>query len=449
MFVNRQHELKSLQRILSKAPALLVLYGRRRVGKTELLKHYYRNRPHVYYRGDLGSSTGHVHALSARLGEHLKDDFLRSQSVADWRGLLEYLRTRQTSLDLVLDEFPYLVEAEPALPSLIQSAWDQGWREGPIRLTLCGSSVGFMEREVLAERSPLFGRRTAQMRLRPLSFWDAREFCPHLALPEQVEVYACFGGVPAYLQRLGDSTLFEALERELLDPSSYLYEEPRFLLQQELREPRNYFSLLTSIARGATRLNEIAQDAGVSSSFASRYLDTLMGLELTRRVVPATEKIPERSRKGLYRINDPFLRFWFRFVQGSQSELEMGHRTRVMERKIRPGLPSFVAMTFEDICREWVARGASGFTPDRVGAWWTGDAEIDVVAYDDQTALFGECKWTNQPVGASEVEKLRERAAFVNQLSGHKPIYAVFSKSGFGRLGRDVLQVGLEDLAAL
>ncbi|MCE7872380.1 ATP-binding protein [bacterium CPR1] len=448
MFVDRLRELESMNKILANSPALFVLYGRRRVGKTELLQHFYRDRPHVYYLGDLSSSSTHVRALSSRIGDHLGDNFLRSQSLSDWRGLLEYLRNRKAELDLVLDEFPYLVEADPTLPSLLQSAWDQGWRDAPTRLTLCGSSVGFMEREVLAERSPLFGRRTAQMRLRPMNFWDAREFFQHLPLAEQVEVYACFGGVPAYLKRLGDSPLFETIAREVLDPSSYLYDEPRFLLQQELREPRNYFSLLTSVARGGTRLNEIAQDSGMTTSFASRYLDTLSRLELIQRVVPVTEKNPERSRKGLYRICDPYLRFWFRFVQGSQSELESGRWTQVMERKIKPGLASFVAASFEEICRQWVALTAPSFTPDRVGGWWTGDAEIDVVAYDDRHALFGECKWTNQPVAASEIEKLRARAARVSELADRKPIFAVFSKSGFGRLSPDVLRVGLEDLAA-
>ena len=455
MFVNRVEELKALARSLpGEGARLFVLYGRRRVGKTELLKRFFAQsgRPYVLFTGDLGSSKAHVKALCRRLGDVWGDSFLQRQRIADWRTLIEYLDRGEQPLDLILDEFPYLCEAEPALPSLLQNAWDAGWRERPIRIVLSGSSVGFMEREVLGERSPLFGRRTGQMRLNPMDFWSSRLFLKHQDSSAQVEFFACFGGTPAYLEKLNaQASLRSNIQDLILDRVAYLYDEPRLLLTQELREPRNYFAILASVAAGNTRLNDIVQDSGLDRGMVSRYLDTLIGLELVEREVPVTEKDPSRSRRGLYGLRDPYFRFWFRFVQPNLSDLVLlDNREAIFDRYLSSELDHFVAPVFERICRDWVRRRASQaqlqLKSPKVGRWWDGHSEVDVVAFDEATVLLGECKWSRRPVGNAVLRTLESRQ--VPGLEGRKRRHILFSRSGFeGLKPSDNLM--LVDLAAL
>lgn len=451
-FLNRRPELQSLARAIPpRGNALFVLYGRRRVGKTELLKHFMSDRPHVFFTGDLGTPLQHVRGLSRRLGVFLDDDFLTSERATDWPSLLAYLEQHPRPLDLVLDEFPYLCQADASLPSLLQSTWDRAWKDAPVRLILCGSSVSFMEQEILAEPSPLFGRRTGQLRLRSMDFWSTCEFLPRLAAESRVAAYACVGGTPAYLAKLTPArSLAEGLVRQILDPVSYLHEEPRLLLHQELRELKHYFALLASIAGGNTRLNEIAQDVGIESGHVSRYLDTLLRLELVERQVPVTEKTPERSRKGLYRVSDPFFRFWFRFVGPNLSELQEGEAEWVLRERVQPQLDHFVAPTFEDLCTQWVMRRARAgdlpFRPVRAGRWWDGRDEMDVVAWDDRWLLVGECKWSRRRVGPDVLSLLQERSRRLPGFEHHRRLYCVFSRAGFTglRTEGDVLCVDLD-----
>ena len=455
MFVNRLRELESLARALPEQGArLFVLYGRRRVGKTELLKKFFSqsDRPYVMFTGDLGSSTAHVRGLSRRLGEVWGDPFLLRQRLSDWRSLIDYVDGFDQPLDLVLDEFPYLCEAEPALPSLLQNVWDASWRQRPVRLVLSGSSVGFMEREVLGERSPLFGRRTGQMRLDPMDFWSSRLFLEAQQPAAQVEFFACFGGTPAYLEKLNPAASLRVNIQDLvLDRVAYLYDEPRLLLTQELREPRNYFAILASVAGGNTRLNDIVQDCGLDRGMVSRYLDTLIGLELVEREVPITEKDPSRSRRGLYALQDPYFRFWFRFVLPNLSDLVLlDNREAIFERYVNSDLDHFVSPVFEKLCRDWIRRRAAAGQLDlrspKVGRWWDGHNEIDAVAYDEKTLLLGECKWSRHPVGPSVLRTLESRT--VPGLEAKRRRHILFSRSGFQNLeaSDDLLLVDLNAL---
>lgn len=453
-FVDRGRELASLGRAIpASGSALFVLYGRRRIGKSELLRHFFASRRVVFFTGDLGTPALHVRGLARMLGEVLDDRFLENRPPRDWPTLLDYLVSRTGPLDLVLDEFPYLCQAEPALPSLIQRTWDETWKDREVRLVLCGSSVGFMEEEVLSHKSPLFGRRTGQMRLRAMDFWGARLFFPGYGPEQQLQAYAVLGGTPAWLAKFEPAlSLADNLRRKILDPVSYLYEEPRLLLHQEFREPRHYFSILSSLAAGNTRLNEIAQDTGLERPFVSRYLHSLVGLELVDREVPVTETDPERSRKGLYRLSDPFFRFWFRFVQPHATALQAELAQDVLERRIQPHLAHFVAPVFEQLCQEWIRRRAAAgelsFEPERVGRWWTRGQEIDVVAFDRERVLFGECKWSTSPVGPQVLRDLQEKAAQVRELARRSPMFALFSRAGFSGLqpGPDLLLVDLDAL---
>ncbi len=326
-------------------------------------------------------------------------------------------------------------------------------------LILCGSYVGMMEQHVLAYRAPLYGRRTAQWHLQPLSFWDAVRFLPRFDPTDLVRAYAVLGGVPAYLLQFDDGMLLlRNIEGRILTPGTFLYDEPRFLLLQELRDPHRYFSLLEAIAAGRTRLNEIAQAAGIAPSSTAFYLTTLRELGLVERIVPATEKHPHKSKRGLYRLLDHYFRFWFRFVYPNRPLLERGELTQV-RRQVEEQLDPFVSPAFEVICREHIWRlhrgGELVFTPRAVGSWWDRQEEIDLVAVGDKDILLGECKWAVRPVGTNILDDLKRKAhPLIRQGNWARVHYALFSRSGFTSAlearARDegVLLVALENLLA-
>jgi len=331
----------------------------------------------------------------------------------DWRSA--FLAARgdpDTRRLLVIDEYPYLAGAVPGVGTVLQAVWDEVLEGSRLMVVLCGSHIGMMEREAVSYRAPLFGRRTGQIRLRPLPSWGVAAMLPGYAAAAIVETLATLGGVPAYLRMLEqDRSLADNLERLALDPNGVLHQEPVFLLREELLEPRSYFALLQAIAAGNTRLNEIAQAAGVERAPASRYLATLIDLGVVERTVAVSELHPEKSRKGLYIIADGFLRFWFRFV----------------------------APLFEQLSREWIVRaGAAGALPltlRAVGSWWTRQAEIDVVALGEEGVLLGECTWSTRPVGLDVLNALRARSELFRGeigMGAQEPLWlALFSRSGF------------------
>jgi uncharacterized protein len=310
----------------------------------------------------------------------------------------------------------------------------------PRSFSRSGSYIGMMEREVLGYGAPLYGRRTASYLLAPLRLREAAAFFPQYTPMQQIEAWAVLGGMPYYLSAFTDRVdLFENVRTQILDVRGLLYNEPQLLFMEELREPRNYFSILRGIAHGNTRPNEIAQAAGLSSaSTAASYLDTLRQMHLVDRKVPATEGQPEKSKKGIYQIADPFLRFWFRYVHPYRGSLDLGLADVVLERWVRPTFDGFVGYAFEEAARQHVARLAQEeqlpFLPDRIGSWWDRQMEIDVVAVSDseEALLVGECKWTTRPVGPdllsdlkAKVRRLDPRGAWPNVT------YMLWSKSGF------------------
>ena len=439
MFINRERELEALERRYQSDQAeLYVLYGRRRVGKTELLRAFCQDKRHIFFIADLGTESA---ALAKFTDQISLLAYGRTEAISpfsSWDAAFEFLvpLAADERLIVVLDEFTYLIDANSAVPSILQRLWDSQLRETKLMLILCGSYVGMMEQHVLAYRAPLYGRRTAQWRLKPLDFWQTRFFLSGFGFEDWVRAYAILGGVPAYLLQFDDQiALLDNVEQEILQPGTFLYDEPRFLMLQELREPRRYFSVLEAIAGGRTRPNEIAQASGIPLNSLPFYLTTLQEMGLVERAVPATEKNPHKSKLGLYRVLDPYFRFWFRFVYPAHALLERGEVAQVRDR-VAAQLDHFTGAAFESICREYVWRlyqkGDLGFTPRTVGGWWTRKQEIDVVAVGDDGLLLGECKWTSRPVGTNILEDLKRHAQPLLQ-RGHWPRvwYALFSRSGF------------------
>jgi hypothetical protein len=455
MFVDRERENQILEQSYASGQAeLFVLYGRRRVGKTELLTHFCEGKPHIFFVADLDAEPLLRAGLSKAVNEKLFGSKTAGGVYSTWEEIFLLLaqRAQTERLVVVLDEFTYLVAAHPPLASLLQRLWDSDLRHTQLMLILCGSYIGMMEESVLGYQAPLYGRRTAQYLLETLGFHAARLFFPGLNPADQVRAYAVFGGTPAYLQRcLGGFSLpiqslssapppdqAPPLERLILEQvltrGAFLYDEVRFLLQQELRQPRSYFAVLEAVASGHARLNEIKQSTGLEGVTA--YLETLQNLLLLERVVPVTETQPHKSRRGLYRIRDHFFRFWFRFLHPNRTALERGGSQMVYQTQVEPYLEQFTGPVFEQVCQQFLWRlGLAGelpFAPLQIGGWWQANEEIDLIAVGQKEALLVECKWTTRPIGIDILQDLERKAALIRPETGaQKHWFGLCARSGF------------------
>ena len=363
MFVGRDHELEVLEELAESGnPELFVLYGRRRVGKTELLQRLCEPRRAVYFLAAQVRERDNLRAFRDALKDALNDPLLEGLEFPDWSTALGFAAERAGSerLILVLDEFPYLCESTKGLPSQIQKFWDTRGKKSSLMIILCGSQVSFMENEVLAERSPLFGRRTGQRRLEPLEPAESIRFFPGWPVAMQVTAFGILGGMPAYLRRFQDTrTLKENLLREVLRPEGYLFDEVQFLLRTELSSPATYNSILAAVARGADKVGDIALAVGVDSPTAGKYLHVLRELRLIEREVPITDPNPLRSRHGRYRIADRFVAFHFRHIQPNLSLIHAGRGEMVYRDKVEPDLERLFDEARQDFVLSHLRREAA------------------------------------------------------------------------------------------
>ncbi len=440
-FINRFDELNALEkRYHSDKAEFVVVYGRRRVGKTELIGHFCRNKPHIYLLATESNQEEQLLEFSHKMGKHFKEDLLLKNPFSNWKDLFEYLGKKiKDRLIIAIDEFPYLTKSNPALPSQLQKAWDETLRHSKIFLILCGSSIAMMEKAVLAYKSPLYGRRTSSLELFPMGFLGVCQFFPKKSLKEQVELYSVLGGMPAYLPQFQEKhNLLKNITENILTKGSFLYEEIEFILKAELREPSTYFTILLNLAQGKTKLNDISTAMNSDRTNISRYLSTLQKLKIIIREVPVTEKSPHKSRKGIYKLNDKFFEFWFKYIFPNRSYIEEKELDYVM-KYIKRDLNNHVASTFEEVCREALRemslkRKAIPFYSLKIGRWWHRDEEIDVVALNNEEnkIMFGECKWTNKPIGMKVIADLERKAKKVKwKNQKRKEYYALFSKVGF------------------
>jgi AAA+ ATPase superfamily predicted ATPase len=463
-FINRERELAALADLWHRPSAqLVVVYGRRRTGKTTLLARFVQDKRHLFWVADrfpaltlLGDFSRAIYRL-----EHPDAPPSPGFTYPDWEMAFRSLGqlAQEHRVAVVLDEFPYAVEAEPALPSLLQRLWDHELKQTQLFLVLCGSHIGMMERELMAYRAPLYGRRSGQLLIRPMEFSALCQFFPHWNPVQQVTAYAILGCIPSYWEQFEPTHTIEANIRErILRPNNLLYLEPLFLVYEELREPRNYLGILRAIAQGHRQMRDIAAASGMPRSNLPRYLGILRDLHLVERQVPVTERHPEQSRRGLYCLGDNYLNFYFRFVAPYRQDLEQGYLDRAWQA-IDQQLNAFVGATaFEHLCRQWVnRRGRQGhlpFAPERVGSYWGRRTQVDVVGlnWSQQTALLGEARWTSRPLGVQVLDELQAKSSAVLPAPDWHVHYALFSRSGFtaqltARAGSEnVWLVGLADI---
>ncbi len=441
MFFNRETELQQLnKRYQEKKAHLIIVYGRRRAGKTELLKRFAHDKPHIYFLADLSNEKDQLASFTEKIQLFTKDVSLTNNPFANWNALFAYISniSKKQQLIVIIDEYQYLHANNKAISSIIQKFWDEHLSRSKIFLVLCGSYISFMETELLSYKSPLYGRRSGQFMIKPLSFFNARQFFATKLIADQVKIFSILGGTPAYLLQFNSRwSVDKNVIENILHTDTHLYDEPFFLLMQELREPRNYFAILKSIAAGANRINDIVQQSSLERGMVVKYLETLKNLHIIQREVPVTENNPQKSRKGIYTFQDNFFRFWFRFVFPNRSFLEEGRIDFVFNKKIKPYLNQYIGPIFENICIEFLKRenqlGKLPFEIYRIGRFWTKQIELDIVAYDEKRNnwLIGECKWSTKKVGTNILKELiHKSSSIIGQHSG-KVYYVLFSKTGF------------------
>ncbi|MFL6199978.1 MAG: ATP-binding protein [Thermoanaerobaculia bacterium] len=419
-FIGRRQELGVLiEAYEGPASAFIPIYGRRRVGKSELILQLLKGRPGVYFVGKKAPAGLQIREFLEEAAAVLDEPLLASFPAESWGAALDAVVSRwrgDGKLILALDEFQWTVEASPELPSLLQERWDRSWRDsGRVVLILCGSYVGFMEREILGRKSPLFGRRTAQIPLRPFGYREAALFHPRYSLLDRARAYFLCGGVPLYLRCFSDGRSIESnLVQEVLEEFAVLHREGDFLLREELREVESYYAVLLAVASGHTTHQEIGRQMGTDSRSLHYYLQQLLELGYLRRRYPLTGERPP-ARHVRYDLDDPLLRFWFRFVFPNTSYIRHMGAERALRDRIRPHLDAYFGGCFERLCREslpWLYRNEGVTAAFDVGEYWSKDAQIDVVGVrDDGWTDLGECKWgpvrSAQAVARDLEEKVR------------------------------------------
>lgn len=440
-FINRESEMNTLQiEYEREESSFVVIYGRRRVGKTALINHFCRDKDSIYFLATEESESENRDSLKRLVGEHLGNTLLINARVSRWEDIFEVLANRADKdkrLILVLDEFQYLGKANKAFPSVLMGIWDHLLKDSNIMLILCGSLINMMTTQVLSYDSPLYGRRTAQIWLGQIPFENYHEFYPELSFADLIERYAVTGGVPKYVELFSEHTdIYTAIQNRILSKNSFLYAEPEFLLQKEVAEVGSYFSILKTIAAGNHKLGKIATTLEVPQTRLTTYLKTLMDLDLVGREVPVTEENPSKSKLGLYFIKDNFISFWFQFIYPYKSLIESDQEKFVMKKIRQNFIDNHVSYVYEDVCRRQIWQLLDrGISINRAGRWWgSGDVEIDVVAYDSagEDIVFGECKYSRNPKGMDVLNALREKTAYVKWHNGSRnEYYCIFSKSGF------------------
>ncbi|MCD8332728.1 MAG: ATP-binding protein [Clostridiales bacterium] len=437
MFIGRENELNTLNRLYASDKfEFAVIYGRRRVGKTALINEFTKEKDTIFFTGIETNAKQNLDNFSRCIMEYntgiAVNTFFPSFQAA-LEHIFELAKTKR--IVLVIDEYPYVARASKSLASTLQLLIDKNKDTSKLFLILCGSSMSYMEDHVLAYKAPLYGRRTAQFKISPFDFFETCRYLKNYSDEDKALAYGIIGGTPQYLMQLNDKLSIEDnIKNTHLNPSSSIFEEPNNLLKQEVREPAIYNAVITAIATGSSKMNEISSKIGEDTSVCATYIKNLLTLGIVKKESPYGEK---SSRKTIYSIEDNMFRFWYRFVPENTSIISRG-ATNLAYQRIAPELPNYMGAVFEDICKQYLWKllleGKCAVNFSDIGRWWGTNPktktqeEIDIMGIDRDSALFAECKWTNAKVDIGVLETLVERSELFYHKDKH---YYLFAKTDF------------------
>lgn len=462
MFIGRQQELKKLNKMYESGQfEFAVIYGRRRVGKTTLIKEFCKGKKAIYFIAREANDLINIENFSTDVFTVTSKESEGNVFFSNWEKAFEYIYriSCDERIVLVIDEYPYLAQSNRSISSIIQAHIDMRLKDSKLFLILCGSSMSFMEYQVLGYKSPLYGRRTAQFKIKPFTCFESAEFMNEFNYEDEAVLYGITGGIPEYLSRINQNlSVKENIKELFLNESGHLFEEPTNLLKQELREPATYNGIIEAIAKGASKLNEIATKNGIESNKCAKYISALMALGIVKKEKPLTE---DESRKSIYLLEDQMFRFWYKFIPTNMSSIATGLSDIVYEKAIAPQLSDYMGQIFEQMCTQYLmkenAKPALPFVFGRIGRWWGNNPvqkrqeEIDILAVDEKNAIFGECKWKNEPIGIGVLNELIKKSENFKQYKNK--YYMLFSKAGFTKELKDAVvsmeNVGLIDLNKL
>lgn len=437
MFIGREAELKTLNNLYkSDRFEFVVIYGRRRVGKTALINEFIGKKNAIYFMGVESSAKQNLENFSKSIIEYV-GGIEAETSFASYQAALEYVfrLSEKERVILAIDEYPYVARGSKSLASTLQLLIDKYKDTSKMMLILCGSSMAYMEDQVLAYKAPLYGRRTAQLKLLPFTFDETCRLFGKFGDEDKALLYGMFGGTPQYLLQVSDKmSVADNVKNTFLNPASAIFEEPVNLLKQEVREPAIYTAIITAIATGASRMSEICSKVGEETNTVSTYIKNLLTLGIIKKESPYGEK---STKKSIYSISDNMFRFWYRFVPENTSVIARGAADLAYKR-IEPELSSYMGGVFEDICTQYLWKqliaGKSPVDFRELGRWWGTNSktksqeEIDIMGTDKNAALFAECKWTNEKVDLGVLVTLVARS---NLFSYKEKYFYLFAKSGF------------------
>jgi len=434
MFIGREAELKKLNEMYCSGRfEFVVIYGRRRVGKTTLIREFIKGKNNMFFAANESTALDNLASLSRCIGGGNNAPVYR-----DFESALSTIfeKANNERFVLIIDEYPYLAESYRGISSLLQIMIDHNRGHSKMMLILCGSSMSFMENQVLGYQSPLYGRRTAQLKIMPFSFFESLPFFEPFDKTDKAVLYGITGGTPEYLAKIDPTKTVEGNITDLfLTASGYLFEEPSNLLKQELREPSTYNAIIEAIASGASRLNEIATKCGIESNKCAKYLKSLISLGIVKKENPITET---SSKKSIYLVEDLMFRFWYRFVFPNMSGIVSGLGRAIYDYEVSENLCAYMGLIFEEICKQYLIEEAKKdklpFFTGKAGRWWGNNAyekrqeEIDILAYRKDSALFCECKWTNSLVNVDVLQVIETQSC----LFPYKDKWFwLFAKTGF------------------
>lgn len=443
MFIGREQERDTLEVLYEKKGFQMpVIYGRRRIGKTRLIREFCVGKRVVFYTATQDEENRCLKDFTACIKEAEPDNAILQliETFPDWNAAFDFITgIAKERLILVIDEYPYLAKSYPAISSVLQKYIDSKWKDTELFLILSGSSMSFMENQVLGYESPLYGRRTAQIKLKKMDYYDSIKFFDGWALEDKIYAYGACDGIPQYLEIFARWNSFkEAVKNEFLLSSGGLIDEPELLIKEELREPALYNSIIEAVANGANKNKEIADRVHKPANTIAPYLKNLIALEILEKRNPVEET---SAKKTIFVISDKLFYFWYHFIPKCRFQIAMGLRDEAYEKKILPHMPEYFGPVFEEVCMQYILRKTANHSIpviyDDYGKWWGNNPqekrpeEINLVAVSGERILTGECKWQAEKVGYAVFNTLVERSRLIR--NNREISYYLFSKAGFDK----------------